>query len=52
MLTMRQGMLTSLASIHCNSVFVLFGTETFVMGLRSDLNLEVAKRELCYFDGR
>jgi N-acetylmuramoyl-L-alanine amidase len=35
-------------SIHCNSVksFQPFGTETFVMGLsRSDLNLEVAKRE-------
>lgn len=35
-------------SIHCNSVksFQPYGTETFVMGLsRSDLNLEVAKRE-------
>ena len=35
-------------SIHCNSVknFQPFGTETFVMGLsRSDLNLEVAKKE-------
>ena len=35
-------------SIHCNSVknFEPSGTETFVMGLsRSDLNLEVAKRE-------
>lgn len=35
-------------SIHCNSVknFQPYGTETFVMGLsRSDLNLEVAKKE-------
>jgi N-acetylmuramoyl-L-alanine amidase len=35
-------------SIHCNSVksFQPSGTETFVMGLsRSDLNLEVAKKE-------
>jgi N-acetylmuramoyl-L-alanine amidase len=35
-------------SIHCNSVgnYQPFGTETFVMGLsRSDLNLEVAKKE-------
>jgi N-acetylmuramoyl-L-alanine amidase len=35
-------------SIHCNSVknYLPHGTETFVMGMsRSDLNLEVAKRE-------
>jgi N-acetylmuramoyl-L-alanine amidase len=35
-------------SIHCNSVknYQPYGTETFVMGLsRSDLNLEVAKKE-------
>lgn len=35
-------------SIHCNSVsnYKPYGTETFVMGLsRSDLNLEVAKKE-------
>jgi hypothetical protein len=49
---MRQGMLTSLASIHCNSVFVPFGTETFVMGYPKWFKPWSGKERTLLFYGR